>query len=150
MKLRRDIASIPYRNAEATWTKVRDLLADSKSLDYAQFDMAGATLASLIADESFKDVPLTLVSKSYRVVVYLKHGADAIEAGEGVDALPEIPTHKDWRLYFECPDEQYQWVKKNLGACTRFTVLKEGEALPEDAIETQKSQALEINWGAFQ
>lgn len=149
MKLRRDIASIPFRNAEATWTKIRDLLADSKSLDYAQFDTAGATMASLIADESFKNVPLTLVSKSYRVVVYLKHGADAIETGEGVDTLPEIPTHKDWRLYFECPNDQYHWVKPNLSQCSRFVVLQEGEELPEEPIEAQKSQALQINWGAF-
>jgi hypothetical protein len=152
VKIRRDVGSIPLRTAEATWDTIQTLLTGPKSIDAQQFSNARSVMSSLITDEIFKAAPITLAGKSLRVVVYLIHGTDALETSEDISSLPESPTEQEWNLYFECPDEQYDWVKKTLAIrAARFTVLREGELanLSANSKNTGK-QSFEVNWGALQ
>lgn len=148
MKVRRDIASIPLRSAVDTWAEYRKLVSGTGSVDVGQFDAAASVMTSLIADEAFKDEPLTLTGVSHRVVSYLAHGHDALEAGKNIDKLAWNPTAGDWKLFVPCPEEQYDWAKKTLATrAPRFFVLKPGEKVKEEQEEAGTTKAaVDVNW----
>ena len=152
MKVRRDISSIPLRTAEGTWDTIVDLVTGEGTIDGDQFTLAATVIASLIADEAFQDYPLIMTGVSHRLVIYLRHGAEAMEAVAGVDELIWNPTAGDWRLYVPCADEDFDWAKKVLGErAPRFVVIKPGDAVGEeqDSKAVQTSEGLSVNWGAF-
>ena len=150
MKVRRDIASIPQRSAEETWAEYRKLVTGKDSVDVRQFDAAATVMTSLITDESFRDEPLTLTGVSHRLVVYLLHGLDALEAGSSIDKLGWNPTAGDWKLFVPCPADQYDWVKKTLATrAPRFVILKPGEKVEEDEKAGAEKAAVGVNWGVF-
>lgn len=151
MKVRRDIASIPLRSAVDTWAEYRKLVTGADSVDVGQFDAAASVMTSLITDEAFKDEPLTLTGVGHRLVVYLLHGHDALEAGANIDKLAWNPTGGDWKLFVPCPEEQYGWAKKTLATrAPRFVVLKPGEKVKEEEDEARTSKpAVEVNWEMF-
>ncbi len=94
MKVRREISSIPLRTAEETWEAIVRLVTGGRTVDGEQLATAASVMASLITDEAFADHPLTIAGVSHRLVILL-HGADAMEAGENVDALAWNPTSGD-------------------------------------------------------
>lgn len=150
MKVRRDIASIPLRCAAETWARYKVLVTGTGSEDVPQFDAAASVMASLITDEAFRERPLTLTGVGDRLVVYLSHGREALEAGEQVDRLGWNPTAGDWCLYVPCPEEQYDWAKKALAArAPRFAVLRPEEEIREEAsrVSTRKV-AVDVDWEA--
>lgn len=150
MKVRRDISSIPLRSGEETWAEYKKLVTGPGSLDPGQFDAAATVMTSLITDEAFRDEPLTLSGVSHRLVVYLLHGHDALEAGAGIDKLTWNPTAGDWKLFVPCPEEQFDWAKKTLAArAPRFVVLKPGEKVKEEEETEATEAALGVNWEVF-
>ncbi len=151
MKVRRDIASIPLRSAEETWGEFKKLVTGTGSVDAGQFDAAASVITSLITDEAFRSEPLTLTGVSHRLVVYLLHAHDALEAGTSIDKLAWNPTAGDWKLFVPCPDEQYDWAKKTLSTrAPRFVVLKPGEKILEEEKETESAKSMVgVNWGVF-
>jgi hypothetical protein len=108
-------------------------------------------MTSLITDEAFRDEPLTLTGVGHRLVAYLLHGHEALEAGANVDKLAWNPTAGDWKLYVACPEEQYDWAKKTLAArAPRFVVLKPGETVKGEEEEAEAAKAaVGVNWGVF-
>lgn len=151
MKIRRDIASIPLRSAAETWSEYTDLVTGVGSVDVGQFDAAASVMTSLITDEAFKHEPLTITGVGHRLVVYLLHGHDALEAGPSIDKLPWNPTAGDWTLYVPCPEEQYEWVMKTLATrAPRFVALKPGQNIEEDEGRANTEKAVvNVNWGVF-
>ena len=149
MKVRRDIASIPLRSSEETWAEYKRLVTGPDSVDAGQFDAAATVMTSIITDEAFRDEPLTLAGVSHRLVVYLLHGHDALEAGPNIDKLAWNPTSGDWKLFVPCPEEQFGWAKKTLAArAPRFVALKPGEKVKEEETEVAEA-ALGVNWEVF-
>lgn len=150
MKVRRDIASIPLRSSEETWAEYKKLVTGSGSVDAGQFDAAATVMTSLITDEAFRDEPLTLTGVSHRLVVYLLHGHDALEAGANIDKLAWNPTGGDWTLFVPCPKEQYDWAKKTLAQrALRFCVLKPGEKVKEEEESAAAEATVGVDWGVF-
>lgn len=151
MKIRRDIASIPQRSAAETWAKYKALVTGSGSADSTQFDAAASVMTSLITDEACKERPLTLTGVGNRLVVYLRHGQEALEAGGDVAPLNWNPTAGDWRLFVPCPEDQLAWAKKTLSArASRFVVLGPDEEIPDDASRADRGKAtVEVNWEAI-
>jgi hypothetical protein len=150
VKVRRDIASIPLCSAEETWAEYKKLITGLGSVDAGQFDAAATVMTSLITDEAFQDEPLTLTGVSHRLVVYLLHGHDALEAGADIDKLAWNPTAGDWKLFVPCPEEQYDWAKKTLAArAPRFVVLKPGEKVKEEEEIAAAEVPLGVNWEVF-
>ncbi|MGE0875210.1 MAG: hypothetical protein AB7O31_11140 [Burkholderiales bacterium] len=147
MKVKRDIASIPLRSGDETWAEYRQLVTGPGSVDAVQFDAAATVMTSLITDEAFRDEPLNLSGVSHRLVVYLLHGHDALEAGANIDKLAWNPTAGDWKLFVPCPEEQFEWAKKTLAArAPRFVVLKPGEKNQEEKETEAPEAALGVNW----
>jgi hypothetical protein len=150
VKVKRDIASIPLRSAEDTWAEYTKLATGRDSVDAGQFDAAATVMTSLIIDEAFRDDPLTLTGVSHRLVVYLLHGHDALEAGANIDKLAWNPTAGDWKLFVPCPEEQYDWAKKTLATrAPRFVVLKPGEKVKEEDDAGAAKAAVDVNWEVF-
>lgn len=149
MKRRRDISSIPLRSAAETWRTVQQLVTSKDSVDADQLDAAASVMAVLITEEAFRPEPLTLAGVGPRLVIYLRHGVDALEQGGGVDELTWNPTAGDWTLFVPCPEEDFEWTKKMLAdRAPRFVVLKSGEK-PDDRDAANKAESLTINWGVF-
>jgi hypothetical protein len=150
MKVKRDIASIPQRSAEETWAAYKKLVTGTESVDTGQFDAAATVMASLITDEGFQREPLILTGVSHRLVVYILHGHDALEAGTNVDRLAWNPTAGDWKLFVPCPEEQYSWAKKTLATrAPRFVVLKPGEKVKDEGESAAAEARLNVNWEVF-
>lgn len=151
MKVRRDIASIPLRSAADTWAEYMKLVTDASSLDVEQFDAAASVMTSLITDEDFKDEPLTLTGVGHRLIAYLLHGHDALEAGANVDKLAWNPTAGNWKVFIPCPEEQFDWAKKALAArAPRFIVLKPGEKIKDEEEDAGTAKAVvDVNWEVF-
>ncbi len=152
MKVRRDISSIPLRTAEETWKVIEDLVTGDDSVEPEQFNAAATVMASLIADEAFNDNPLTMTGVSHRLVMYLFHASDALEAGADVDALAWNPTAGDWRLFVPCPEEEFNWARKTLSSrAPRFVVIKPGDSVDagEETKDATKRERLAVNWGVF-
>ena len=151
MKVRRDIASIPLRSAADTWSEYQKLVTGKGSVDVDQFDAATSVMTSLITDEDFKDEPLTLAGVGDRLVAYLVHGHEALEAGASIDKLAWNPTAGDWKLYFSCPEEQFDWAKKTLATrAPRFVILKPGEKIKEEEKDAGTAKAaVDVNWEVF-
>ncbi|MCG8693974.1 MAG: hypothetical protein MI806_22445 [Minwuiales bacterium] len=152
MKVRREISSIPLRTAEGTWETFVELVTGHETVDGGQLSAAATVMASLITDEAFKDHSLTMTGVSHRLVVYLLHGLDAMEAGYDVDNLTWNPTAGDWQLFIPCPEEDFDWAKRVLAErAPRFFVIKPGEAIGqhEDDNLAQKSDGLSVSWEVF-
>lgn len=150
MKVRRDIASIPQRSAEETWDEYKKLVTGKDSVDVGQFDAAASVMTMLITDESFRDEPITLTGVSHRLVVFLLHGHDALEAGSSIDKLGWNPTAGDWKLLVPCPADQYDWVTSTLATrAPRFVILKPGHKAEEDEKAGAEKAAVGINWEVF-
>ncbi len=149
MKARRDISSIPLRTAEKTWEVICDLITGTDSKDTAQLDSAASVIHSLIADELFREYPLTMTG-SHRLVIYLRHRADALEEGEAVDSLGWNPTAGDWNMYVPCDDENFEWVKKALASrAPRLVVHRKNETPWDNDKKEASEQKMEINWGVL-
>jgi hypothetical protein len=147
VKVRRDLASIPLRSSEETWSEYKKLVTGPSSTDTAQFDAAATVMTSLITDEAFREEPLTLAGVGHRLVVYLLHGHNALEAGAGIDKLAWNPTAGDWKLFVPCAEEQFDWVKKTLATrAPRFVVLKSGEKVKEEEQSGVAEATLGVNW----
>jgi hypothetical protein len=149
MKIRRDISALPIRSSEATWEAIINLVTGPDSLDVGQLSAATAVAASLIADEHYATHPLTLAGLSHRLVIYLRYGAAAVDAGPELDGLSWNPTAGDWTLYLPCEAEALAWAREHLQEKAPRVVLHElGTAPPEDSSEeTKKRASLRINWG---
>ena len=149
MKVRRDISSIPLRSADETWRTIAQLVTGADSVDAGQLDAAASVMAVLITAEVFRTEPLTFAGVGPRLVIYLRHGVDALEQSGDVDELTWNPTAGDWNLFVPCGEEDFAWTKNKLaGRAPRLVVLKPGEK-PGDHESATKSESFTINWKVF-
>ena len=150
MKIRRDVSSIPLRSAEETWDRIIDLVTGADSLDHDQLLAARAVIASLIADELYSDHPLTWFGVGPRLVVYLRYGADAVQAGGDVDELAWNPTAGDWHLRVPCDAENLAWAREGLHEKAPRIELREPGELEDDSESAPNESAgrrpLRIDW----
>lgn len=150
MKIRRDVSAIPLRSAEETWDEIVDLVTGAETVDRDQLLAARAVVASLIADELFADHPLTWSGLGSRLVVYLRYGAEAIQAGNDVDGLTWNPTAGDWCLRVPCDAENLAWAREALREkASRVELHEPGDAGAEtEAAEKTAAQRTppRIDW----
>ncbi len=149
MKLRRNIASIPLRSGEATWSAITDLLTGPGSMDAEQFAAAASIMAMLLAEEIHADEPLTFVGDSARIVIYCSFGMDALSQGEEIDRFSFNPTEDDWLLYVPCAEGDLDWAQASLKSrAPRIRLHRPGE-LKLDEESKASSSAFDIDWEAL-
>lgn len=151
MKIRRDLSALPLRSGEATCEAIVDLVTGPDSNDIDQLAAAAPAVASLIADEHYAEHPLTLAGVGHRLLIYLRYGAAALEAGLAVDGLGWNPTAGDWTLHVPCEAEALAWARAHLQEKASRVVLYElssplpGGAAPTESV--QKRAVPRISWG---
>jgi len=150
MKVKRHISSLPLRSAEDTWKTICDLITGDESIDSNQLNAAASVLHSLISDETFRDIPITITGVSHRLIISLRYRHEAIEEGEIVDAIQWNPTAGNWSMYVPCDKANFAWVKEALATrAPRIIVHKPDERpyeSPNDTVES-KANSLSIDWG---
>lgn len=149
MKIRRDVSSIPIRSAEATWERIVELVTGDDTVDRDQLAAGTAVIASLITDELMRDHPFVFSGVGSRLVIYLRYGPDALEAGEDVDAIAWNPTAGDWELSVPCATEDLGWARDALNEkAPRIKLRDPNEVIDEAATAKAASGpgAIVVDW----
>lgn len=128
MRVQRDISSIPLRSAADTWQRIIDLVMGPGSKDVEQLKRAGGVMGSIITDEHPASRAIMLEGVGPQLRIYLHYGMKALEEGTKVDSLTWNPTAGDWTMHVPCDEENIDWVKKSLAACTRIKIFDVAEA----------------------
>jgi len=149
MKVRRDVASVPIRSAADTWKAIVELVTSSDTIDRDQLDAAASIMCSIIADEHAAQSPFVFTGTSQRLVLYCKHGEDALELGLDLAALAFTPTTGDWRISAPTSAEDVAWMNRALEKrAPRISTRNDGDDVPQEA-SAEKAAVVEIDWGAF-
>jgi hypothetical protein len=77
VKVKRRIASLPFRSTAETWDVITKLLTSKDSVDVAQLAAAASIAATAIADEHAASTPIVVHGEGPRLVIYTAHGNDA-------------------------------------------------------------------------
>lgn len=145
MKVSRIIASTPQRSAKDTWTRIIDLITGPGSKDIQQLEAARSVLEAVISEECPTDHPIVVWGAGPRLVIYLRYDGDAIELGDGVDALSWNPTDGNWKISAPAAAQDVTWMRAALGT-GRISVRALGEEVDEDKSTTGTASALDIDW----
>lgn len=151
MKVRRNVASIPFRSAAETWNKILELVVGAGSHSIEQLSAARSILESIIADELPSEVPIVFGGSGARLVIYLVYNGNAIALGEEVDPLNWNPTESDWRVTVPCEKDDVTWMSASLGnRSPRITV--HDIATPPSNLENESTDTgdLKIDWGVLE
>lgn len=146
MKLRRDVAALPVRSGEETWTAIIDLLTAADSTEPDQLVRAESIMAALLSEEYYAEHPLTVVGESHRVVIYMSYGSDAITADIDLAPLGWNPTAGDWQMFIPCAPEHLDWATRMLAEMPRLVLLSLDDEIPERKKERSGLAPLQIDW----
>ena len=150
MRVRRDISSIPHRTASDTWQCIIDMVTGPGSKDAQQLASAAGVMGAIITDEHPSRRAIMLEGVGPQLRIYLRYGMKALEKAGEVDSLTWNPTDGDWTMHVPCDDENMEWVKKSLAACTRIRVFDVAEAdRAEDEEESSVAKAgssIVVDW----
>ena len=151
MRIRRDVSSLPFQSAGATWKRIIELVTGIGSEDVSQLQGAAGLMASIITDELPAQRAILVEGVGPQLRIYCRYGKKAVEAGDPVDALTWNPTAGDWTMHVPCDAENMAWVKQSLAKTSSrirvFDVAEEerGEEENTDATTIRKSD-LTVDW----
>ncbi|NED99297.1 hypothetical protein [Phytoactinopolyspora halotolerans] len=112
MERTRKFAASPVRPANATWTQIKDLLAESLERSAAVPDSTVATalgpldglVPSLIASGYLATEPLVVVAGDLRLNLYAVRGDAAFDVEENLGPVPGAASSSaNWRMYVPSP-----------------------------------------------
>jgi hypothetical protein len=150
MRIRRDISSIPHRSASETWETIIKLVTGPGSKDAQQLRNAAGVMGSIITDEHPARRAIMLEGVGPHLRVYLRYGMKALEEGGKVDSLTWNPTEGEWTMHVPCDDENIDWVKKSLSACTRIRIFDVAEAdraeEEEESSVAKTASSIVVDW----
>jgi hypothetical protein len=148
MKIRRDIASIPVRSAQETWSAIVDLISSRKSVDRQQLLACAPDLASIITDELPARVPIVVKGSGHRLVIYCVYGDAAVDLGTVVDPLSWNPTEgSEWRITAPAEAADVAWLQEALGRIAPRITVHDVDVPPEEEPEdAARGATLHIKW----
>jgi hypothetical protein len=150
MRVRRDISSIPLRSASDSWQCIIDLVTGPGSRDVEQLKRASGVMGSIITDEHPAHRAIVIEGVGAQLRMYLRYGMAAIEEGVTVDSLTWNPTDGDWTMHVPCDEENIEWVRKSLAACTRIKVFDVAEAdraeVEEQVSVVKAERSIVVDW----
>lgn len=152
MKVKREIASLPVRSGRETWQTIIELITSPDSIDADQLNAAAGVMASAITDEHCATVPIVIKGVGSRLVIYTRHGADAMEIGLAVDALTWNPTGGNaWQITVPCDRDDVGWMNDALKSrAPRITVHDAATPPSEGDGGERRAAEVEIDWEARQ
>lgn len=151
MKVKRRVASLPFRSAAETWAVIVKLVTKKDSVDAGQLEAAASIVATAIADEHAGATPIVVKGEGPRLVIYTAHGTDAMDLGAAVDSLSWNPTGgPNWVVFVPCDAEDVGWMNAALKSrASRVVAYDAAAGLDEENAEVRGAE-VEINWGALE
>jgi len=141
----RKISSIPVRTSGETWKVIVNLISTGSSTARSELESINGIAASIIADEFPKNAPIIVIGAGPRVRIYCLYGEDAITGDDQNEStLATNPTGEDWQLYFPCPADDIEWLKKALGKVTNRAFVYDQEKGLDNQQEDNKKTATKL------
>ena len=114
--VRRTFASCPARDAHETWIAIVDLLTRScPPENRAELVAVAGTAASVIADQTPREVPIVVTCDGTRTRIYCVYDEDATEGSDtNEDLLGFDPLKGNWAISLPCAAEDLLWVQSAL------------------------------------
>ena len=150
--VRRTVQSTPFRDADATWTAIVDMLCKGgREGARAELLAVAGTACSVIADQAARDEPVVATCDGPRTRIYCLHDDAATEGGdENETALPYDALKGDWHVSLPCPAEDLAWVSAALSRKTaRVTARAPGEKTVADNAAVAATGPLELDLGSL-
>jgi hypothetical protein len=147
--VRRDISSIPFQTASATWQQIVGLITGKDSEEVGQLTAATGAMASIITDEHLARRAVIVEGVGAQLRIYCRHGMKAVEAGGAVDGLPWNPTAGDWTMHVPCDGENIDWVRESLGKTSpRIKVfdVAEEERAESESTASKVDTGVTVDW----
>lgn len=151
MKVKRLIASLPFRSTSETWDAFTKLVTGKDSVDRDQLTAAASIAATAIADEHAATTPIIVWGEGPRLVIYTAHGVDAMELGADIDSLSWNPTGgPGWAVSIPCDADDVEWMNTALRSrAHRVSVYDAAVGLEAEAAPAKKAADVEINWAGL-
>ena len=132
--VKRTFASVPQRDAAATWRAIVDLLTKGKAGGARDELLAvTGTVASLIADQAPKDAAIVVTCDGPRTRIYCLYDDAALESDANEGALGHDPLAGDWAVSLPCPADELGWVSGSLSRhSTRITARDQSDSISID------------------
>lgn len=114
--VKRTIRSTPYREAQATWAVIVEILSAGGSADaQAEMNSVAGIVASTIADQCARDAPIVATCDGPRTRFYCLFDDDALESDSfNESAVQHDGTKGDWKISIPCPKDDLSWVRAAL------------------------------------
>jgi len=147
----RTFASVPQRDAAATWRAIVDLLTKGKSGPARDELLAvTGTVASLIADQVPKDAAIVVTCDGPRTRFYCAYDDTAIEGDVNEGALGFDPLQGDWAVSLPCPADELTWVNGALKSHSRrITARDQAESINVDEAVAKAAAPLVLDVKGF-
>ena len=150
--VRRTVRSTPFRDADATWTAIVDMLCkNGREGARAELLAVAGTACSVIADQAARDEPVVATCDGPRTRIYCLHDDAATEGGDANEAALSYDALKgDWHVSLPCPAEDLAWVSVALSRKTaRVTARAPGEKAAADNVAVAATGPLELDLGSL-
>lgn len=141
--VRRDIRSVPCRDATATWLEIIDLITASAETEDARNELlrVSGIAASVIADQAAKESPIVVTCQGPRTRIYCIYDDDSLDAsGSNESKLGFDATRGDWQVSLPVTEEDLGWVQAGLKKLTTRVVARDAASRFE-VDEGQKAAA---------
>lgn len=126
--VRRDIRSVPCRDATATWLEIIDLITASAETEDARNELlrVSGIAASVIADQAAKESPIVVTCQGPRTRIYCIYDDDSLDAsGSNESKLGFDATRGDWQVSLPVTEEDLGWVQAGLKKLTTRVVARD-------------------------
>ncbi len=149
--VKRTFASVPQRDAAATWRAIVDLLTKGKAGSARDELLAvTGTVASLIADQAPKDAPIVVTCDGPRTRIYCLYDDAALEGAANEGTLGHDPLKGDWAVSLPCTADELGWVKDSLKQhSTRITARDQAEGITVDEATEKATGTLTLDVKGF-
>ncbi len=150
--VRRTVRSTPFRDADATWTTIVNMLCQGGREGARAELLAIAGIAcSVIADQAARNEPVVATCDGPRTRIYCLHDDAAIEGGDENEAALTYDALKgEWHVSLPCPAEDLAWVAAALARKTaRVTARAPGGKTAADSVAVAATGPLELDLGSL-
>lgn len=151
--VRRDIRSVPFRDASDTWSAVVDLITSSSPNEDARKELMSVSgiLASAITDQTLKSSPIVVTCDGPRTRIYCLYDDDALDESSNEAKLGFDATKGDWQVSVAVDTEDLPWIQAALKKQTCRVVARDidsGFEIDTDGKST-KASAVAIDLEGF-
>lgn len=150
--VRRVFKSTPAREASETWRAITTfLLRNGDGSARAELEAVAGIVSSLIADQSPREAPITVICSGPRTRIYCLYDDDAI-GGDDVneESVTFDPLHGEWSISLPCTAEDLSWTQRALAKHSkRITARDLSTTLAEEAATSSSAAPLTLDTKEF-